>query len=72
MANQNIDTTAPGYQTRLTQIQEIKAFYGSTIVAYLQETPERQQQWRQADPMLWELLDIWYKIEERTTEDYSD
>ena len=68
MANQNIDTTTPQYQVRLTQIREIKSFYGPQIVAYLKESPERQQAWRQSDPILWELLDIWHRIENLTEE----
>ena len=65
MANQNIDTQAANYQTRLTQIQEIKAFYGPRIAAYLKESPERQAIWRSKDPILDEMLDIHEKIEAR-------
>lgn len=65
MPNITIDTTAPAYQTRLTQLQDIKSFYGSRIVEYLQAPPERQAIWRTKDPILDELLDIHERIEAR-------
>ena len=68
MANITIDTTTAGYQLRLNQIREIKTFYGPRIVEYLKEDPERQKIWRQSDPILWELLDIWHRIENLTDE----
>ena len=66
MANITIDTAAPGYQQRLTQLREIKSFYGPRIVQYLEAPRERQQAWRSRDPILWEMLDIWHKIDQRT------
>ena len=66
MANITINTQAAGYQTRLTQLQDIKAFYGPRIVEYLKESPERQAIWRSRDPILDELLDIADRIERRT------
>ena len=65
MANIVIDTQAAGYQTRLTQIQDIKAFYGPRIVEYLDSSPERQAKWRAKDPILDEILDIHERIERR-------
>ena len=66
MANISINTQSAGYQLRLTQIQEIKTFYGPRIVEYLGESPERQAIWRSRDPILDELLDIADRIERRT------
>lgn len=66
MANINIDTQSANYQTRLTQLQEIKAFYGPRIVEYLAAPPERQAIWRANDPILDELIDIADRIERRT------
>jgi hypothetical protein len=66
MANIIIDTQSAGYQTRLTQLQDIKAFYGPRIVEYLNEDPARQAIWRTKDPILDELLDIADRIERRT------
>lgn len=64
MATTQINTESTQYQTRLTQLQEIKAFYGPIIVKYLGlRDPERQKAWRQRDPILRELLDIHRKIE---------
>ena len=69
MANISIDTTTAGYQNRLTQLQDIKTFYGPRIVEYLAQPPERQKIWRNKDPILWELLDIWRRIEAREESD---
>ena len=66
MANISINTQSAGYQTRLTQLQDIKSFYGPRIIEYLKEPADRQKIWRQNDPILWEMLDIWYKIDQRT------
>lgn len=66
MANITIDTQSAGYQTRLTQLQDIKAFYGPRIVEYLEQPAERQAIWRSKDPILDELLDIADRIERRT------
>lgn len=65
MADIIIDTQAAGYQTRLTQIQDIKAFYGPRIAEYLRQPTVRQEKWRAKDPILDELLDIHEKIEAR-------
>jgi hypothetical protein len=65
MANISIDTTSAGYQNRLADIRAIKTFYGPRIAEYLKEGPERQQLWRQHDPIMWELMDLHRKIEDR-------
>ena len=66
MPTTSVDTTSAGYQTRLTQIQEIKSFYGPIIAEYLRlNDADQQTAWRQADPILRELLDIHRKIEDR-------
>lgn len=70
MATTNIDTTAPIYQTRLGQLQQIKSFYGPIIVEYIKvhvKDPEGAKAWRQADPLLRELLDIYRQIERRVS-----
>jgi hypothetical protein len=72
MANNTVDTTGGGYQLRLTQIREIKTFYGPMIKEYLAESPDRQKAWRQNDPILWELLDIWHRIENLTEDPLND
>jgi hypothetical protein len=66
MANITINTQSANYQTRLTQLQEIKQFYGPRIVEYLKQPAERQEIWRTKDPILDELLDIADRIEQRT------
>lgn len=71
MATTNIDTTSNGYQTRLTQLQDIKSFYGPIIVKYLevhQKDEAAAKAWRQADPILRELLEIWLQISKRLGE----
>lgn len=68
MATRNIDTTSPQYQTRLTQIQQIKAFYGPVIADYLnvhKTDPDAARAWRQGDPILREMLDIYRQIAKR-------
>ena len=65
MANITIDTQSTGYQTRLTQLQDIKTFYGPRIVEYLKAPPERQVIWRSKDPILDELIDIYERIDGR-------
>ena len=65
MAQISINTQSAGYQARLQQIRDIKSFYGPRIAEYLKESPERQKIWRQKDPILWELMDLHRKIEDR-------
>jgi hypothetical protein len=75
MATTNIDTTAPGYTTRLGQLQDIVAFYGPIIAEYLKvhiKDPVGAKAWRQADPMLRELLNIHRQIESRIGGDDLD
>ncbi len=62
MAKININTQAAGYQTRLTQLREIKTYYAPQLAQYLKEPIERQAIWRQNDPILWELLDLIQKF----------
>ena len=71
MANIVIDTQAAGYQTRLTQLQDIKSFYGPRLAEYLKESEERQQIWRQNDPILWEILDLIRKFNDNDIEGLS-
>ena len=68
MANTTINTQSANYQTRLTQLQEIKAGYGPTVAQYLKvhvKDPEAARAWRQADPLLRELLQVAQRISKR-------
>jgi hypothetical protein len=58
MANVNIDTTAPGYQTRLTQYNEIMQFWKPNLIEYFKMNSEQQEAWRQADPFLRRILQV--------------
>jgi hypothetical protein len=62
MADLNIDTTSAQYQDRLADIQAIKTFYGPRIRRYFTLDDAAQQAWRQADPILRELLDLARRI----------
>lgn len=66
MADVNINTQSAGYQTRLTQLQEIKQFYGPLIVEWLKSPPTRQEKWRAKDPIMDEMLDIYERIHTRS------
>ena len=68
MADVNINTQSQGYQTRLTQLQEIKQFYGPLIVEWIKSPKSRQVKWRAKDPMLNEILDIYERIHRRVEE----
>ena len=70
MADVNINTQSAGYQTRLTQIREIKQFYGPLVVEWIKSTPERRQKWRAKDPILSEILDIYERIDRRSKESW--
>ena len=66
MATLAIDTTDPNYQTRLTQLQQIKAFYGPRIARYLQvQDTAKQADWEARDPILAEIMDMHRKISAR-------
>lgn len=68
MADINIDTTSAQYQNRLTQLQQIKSFYAPVVVEYLKvhvKDPDAARVWRQADPILRELLQIAQQISKR-------
>lgn len=58
MANINIDTTAAGYQNRLTQYNDIMAFWKPNLIEFFKMSPEQQQAWRQADPFLDRILKV--------------
>ena len=64
MANINIDTTASGYQTRLTQYNDIMAFWKPNLIEYFKMTSEQQQAWRAADPFLNRILTVTQAITE--------
>lgn len=68
MADTNINTAAAGYTTRLSQLQDIVAFYAPILVEYLKvqvKDPEAARTWRQQDPILRELLNIHRQIAKR-------
>jgi len=65
MANQTINTQSAGYQQRLQELREIKAFYGPKLRAYLDlRDQDMKRVWRQADPILRELLDLARRVNE--------
>ena len=70
MADVNINTQSAGYQTRLTQLQEIKQFYGPLIVEYLKSDETRKNKWRARDPILNEMLDIYERIHARSQQSW--
>ena len=64
MANINIDTTAPAYQTRLTQYNEIMAFWKPYIKQFALMTKKQQEAWRANDPFLDRILTVTEAITE--------
>jgi hypothetical protein len=64
MANINIDTTAAGYQNRLTQYNEIMQFWKPNLIEFFKMNPEQKQAWRQADPFLDRILTVTQAITE--------
>ena len=63
MANISVNTKSATYQERLRQFREIKDFYKPKIVEYHKLNDEQQTAWRQADPILWELLDFARRVD---------
>ena len=64
MANINIDTTAAGYQNRLTQYNEIMQFWKPNLVEFFKMNQEQRQAWRAADPFLDRILTVTQAITE--------
>ena len=64
MANININTQAAGYQTRLTQYNEIMAFWKPNLTEFFKMNQEQRQAWRQADPFLDRILTVTQAITE--------
>ena len=64
MANINIDTTAPAYQTRLTQYNEIMQFWKPNLIEYFKMNQEQKQAWRDNDPFLDRILTVTQAITE--------
>ena len=58
MANVVIDTQAAGYQNRLSQYNDIMAFWKPHIVAYFKMNVEQREAWRAADPFLDRILKV--------------
>lgn len=69
MANINIDTSAAGYQTRLTQYNDIMAFWKPNIIEYFKMTQEQRDAWRAADPFLDRILKVSEAISNLSNED---
>jgi hypothetical protein len=49
MANINIDTTAAGYQNRLTQYNEIMQFWKPNLIEFFKMDQEQRQAYREMD-----------------------
>ena len=64
MANVSIDTQAAGYQNRLTQYNEIMAFWKPYLVEFFKMNHEQRQAWRAADPFLDRILTVTQAITE--------
>jgi hypothetical protein len=64
MANINIDTTAPAYQNRLTQYNEIMQFWKPNLIEFFKMDEEQRQAWRAADPFLDRILTVTQAITE--------
>ena len=56
MADLTFDTTAPAYTTRRTQFADIVQFWNPRLELYVQLTPAQQQQWRDQDPFLDDII----------------
>jgi len=69
MANITIDTTAPAYQTRLTQYNEIMQFWKPNLIEFFKMDQEQRQAWRQADPFLDRILTVTQAITELREEE---
>jgi hypothetical protein len=69
MANINIDTTAAGYQNRLTQYNEIMQFWKPNLIEFFKMDPEQRQAWRAADPFLDRILKVTAAITELREEE---
>ena len=64
MANVTINTQAAGYQTRLSQYNEIMQFWKPNLIEFFKMDQEQRQAWRQADPFLDRILTVTQAITE--------
>jgi hypothetical protein len=64
MANVTINTQAAGYQTRLTQYNEIMQFWKPNLIEFFKMDQEQRQAWRAADPFLDRILKVTAAITE--------
>lgn len=69
MADINIDTSAAGYQTRLTQFNQIVQFWKPLLKEYFDMNEEQQQAWRDNDPFLNNILRFCEAVEKRSEKD---
>jgi hypothetical protein len=65
----DIDTSAPGYQTRLTQYNDIMAFWKPHLKVYFLLDAPAQEAWRQSDPFLRRILQVHRAITEASGDD---
>jgi hypothetical protein len=68
MPTLNIDTTAPGYQQRLSGLQDFIQFARPWLRLYARLPGNLQQAWRENDP----LLDLTLKFAERLGDALDD
>jgi hypothetical protein len=69
MANVSIDTQAAGYQNRLTQYNEIMAFWKPYLQQFFKMNEAQRQAWRAADPFLDRILKVTAAITELRNDD---
>lgn len=69
MANVTINTQAAGYQTRLTQYNDIMAFWKPNLIEFFKMDREQRQAWRAADPFLDRILTVTRAIAELRDDD---
>lgn len=69
MANVTINTQAAAYQTRLTQYNDIMAFWKPYLVEFFAMNREQRQAWRANDPFLDRILTVTQAIAELRDDD---
>jgi hypothetical protein len=69
MANVTINTQAPAYQTRLTQYNDIMAFWKPNLQEFFKMNKEQRQAWRANDPFLDRILTVTQAIAELRDDD---
>jgi len=54
--NININTQAPGYVAMLSNFNSLRSYIGPKIKLYVRLDDDKRKLWRQADPLLKEVL----------------